>query len=279
MPIKTFKPTTPSLRFTALNWSEEVARVRPEKRLTRGIHKTGGRNNQGRVTCRFRGGGHKRLYRQIDFKRTKDGIPAKVSRIEYDPNRSARIALLVYADGAKSYILAPKELKEGMTVVSGDNVEPRVGNCLPLERIPQGIPVHNVELQPGGGGQFCRSAGSFATIQAKEGRHALLTIPSGEVRKVLLKCRATVGQVGNPDHGSQSYGKAGRTRWFGRRPHVRGVAQNPVSHPLGGGEGRSHGGRQPCSPTGKLAKGKKTRSKRKSSRKLIVRSRKAASGG
>jgi len=279
MPLKQYKPATPSLRSTSLIPAGEVANVRPEKKLVRRLKKTGGRNNKGRVTTRHRGGGHKRLYRVIDFQRKKDGVPAKVARIEYDPNRSSRIALLVYADGEKAYILAPRDLQEGSTVVSGNDVEPRVGNSLPLEKIPQGIPVHNIELQPGRGGQFCRSAGSFATIQAKEGRHALITVPSGEVRKVLLKCRATIGQVGNLDHGSQSLGKAGRKRWLGRRPHVRGVAQNPVAHPMGGGEGRSGGGRHPCSPTGKLAKGSKTRKKGKSSAKLIVRNRKAASGG
>lgn len=278
MALKQYKPATPSLRFTLLIPTGDVASVRPEKSLVHRLKKTGGRNNKGRVTARHRGGGHKRLYRVIDFQRKKDGVPARVARIEYDPNRSSRIALLVYADGEKRYILAPRDLQEGATVVSGNDVEPQVGNSLPLEKIPQGIAVHNVELQPGRGGQFCRSAGSLATIQAKEGRHALITVPSGEVRKVLLKCRATVGQVGNLDHGSQSLGKAGRKRWLGRRPHVRGVAQNPVAHPMGGGEGRSGGGRHPCSPTGKLAKGGKTRRKGKSSAKLIVRNRKAASG-
>ena len=278
MALKQFNPTTPSLRFTSLVRTDELTDAPPEKSLVRPMKKTGGRNNKGRVTSRRRGGGHKRRYRVIDFRRNKDGIPARVDRLEYDPNRGARIALLVYADGEKRYIIAPRYLEPGMTVVSGESSEPKVGNSMPLEKVPQGVPVHNIELEPGKGAQLCRGAGSSATVQAKEGRHALISLPSGEVRKVLLKCRATIGQVGNLDHTAQSLGKAGRNRWLGRRPKVRGVAQNPVAHPMGGGEGRSGGGRHPCSPTGKLAKGGKTRKKGKASDKLIVRGRKAAGG-
>ncbi|MDA0837188.1 MAG: 50S ribosomal protein L2 [Planctomycetota bacterium] len=274
MPIKQFKPTTPSLRFTALVTSEGLSKVKPEKGLLRSIKKTGGRNNKGRITSRFRGGGHKRRYRLIDFKRNKDGIPAKVATIEYDPNRSARIALLHYTDGEKRYIIAPKGMEVGQMIHSGDDVEPKLGNSMPIAKIPQGVAIYNIEMQPGKGGQVCRSAGSFATIQAKEGKHALITMPSGEVRKVLAACRATIGQTGNLDHSAQSLGKAGRKRWLGRRPHVRGTAQNPVSHPMGGGEGRTAGGRHPCSPQGRPSKGGNTRRRGKSSDKLIVRGRK-----
>jgi len=237
--------------------------------------KKGGRNNQGKITVRHRGGGHKRLYRQIDFRRNKDSIPARVASIEYDPNRSARIALLFYADGEKRYILAPKGLTAGDTVVSGPGVEPVVGNAMPLENIPPGTTIHNIEMQPGRGGQLCRSAGTSAVINAREGRWAQITLPSGEVRRLPSKCRATIGEIGNSEHSSIVLGKAGRKRWMGRRPHVRGTAMNPVAHPMGGGEGRSAGGRHPCSPTGKLAKGGHTRKRRKASSKAIIRRRKS----
>jgi large subunit ribosomal protein L2 len=252
----------------------EVTCAKPEKSLLAPIHKTGGRNNYGRTTARFRGGGHKRRYRIIDFKRHKDGVPAKVASIQYDPNRTARIALLQYEDGEKSYILAPEGLKVGATVASGEDVEPAVGNTMPLGRVPLGLFVHNVELQPGKGGQVVRSAGAGAQVSAREGGYVHLVMPSGEIRRVLSKCRATIGRVGNADHQNVKLGKAGRSRWLGRRPHVRGTAQNPVSHPMGGGEGRRAGGRHPCSPTGVPAKGGKTRKRRKYSDRLIIRKRK-----
>lgn len=274
MAFRQFKPITPSLRYTTLPAFEEITKGKPRKALLSPLRRTGGRNFQGRITCRHRGGGHKQVYRHVDFRRSKREIPARVESIEYDPNRGARIALLLYQDGDRRYILATRDMRPGMAVVAGEKVEPSEGNSMPLESIPQGIPVHNIELEPGKGGQICRSAGSFATIQAKEGGYATLALPSGEIRKVLLKCRATVGQVGNTEHNSLSLGKAGRTRWLGIRPTVRGIAQNPVSHPLGGGEGRSHGGRHPCSPTGKLAKGGKTRPRKKPSNSLIIRRRK-----
>ena len=245
----------------------------PEKSLLEPLPKTGGRNTYGRVTVRFRGGGHKRLYRIIDFKRNKDNIPAKVAAIEYDPNRSANIALLHYADGEKRYILAPLGLKVGDEIMSGEEVEVKVGNCMPLKNIPLGTIVHNIELRPGKGGQMARAAGAFAQVMAKEGGYVHLRLPSGEIRMVHENCRATIGQVGNIDHENVTIGKAGRSRWLGRRPHVRGVAMNPVDHPMGGGEGRTHGGRHPCSPWGQLAKGLKTRGK-KPSDKFIVRRRK-----
>jgi large subunit ribosomal protein L2 len=247
---------------------------RPEKSLLTPLRKKGGRNNQGIITSRFRGGGHKRMYRQIDFKRVKDDAFATVVAIEYDPNRSSRIALIKYKDGTKSYILAPEGLKAGDKVMSGENAEPRVGNCLPLRKIPLGMTVHNLEMQPGRGGQVCRSAGASATLTAREGRWAQITMPSGEVRRVSSDCRATIGTIGNADHMNISLGKAGRKRWLGRKPHNRGTSQNPVSHPMGGGEGRSAGGRHPCSPTGVLAKGGKTRKKRKPSNAAIIRRRK-----
>jgi large subunit ribosomal protein L2 len=248
-------------------------RVRPEKSLLRPLRKSGGRNNQGIVCTRFRGGGHKRRYRVIDFKRRKDGVWATVLTVEYDPNRSARIALLKYEDGTKTYILAPDGLKAGDRLVSGEDAEPRPGNCLPLRRIPLGMSIHNLELQPGRGGQVCRSAGTSATLTAREGKWAQITLPSGEVRRVSSECRATVGAIGNAEHMSVSLGKAGRKRWLGRKPHNRGVSMNPVSHPMGGGEGRTSGGRHPCSPTGVLAKGGKTRKKRKPSNSAIIRRR------
>ena len=267
------KPTTPSNRFTVLHDSADVTKRTPEKSLLEPLKRTGGRNNMGRITSRRRGGGHKRRYRVIDFRRDKDGVAAKVAAIEYDPNRSARIALLYYTDGEKRYILAPRGLAVGETIVSGEKVEPKIGNCMPLANIPGGMPVHNIELRPGRGGKLVRSAGLAAHITAKEGQYAHLVMPSGEVRKVHLKCRATIGQVSHPEHAAVSLGKAGRKRWMGRRPRVRGVAQNPVAHPMGGGEGRSSGGRQPCSPWGKPAKGGKTRKRRNITDGMIIRRR------
>ncbi|RMI17196.1 MAG: 50S ribosomal protein L2 [Calditrichaeota bacterium] len=274
MGLKKYRPLTPGLRFRIDLTREEITREKPERSLTEPLHKTGGRNNQGRITAWQRGGGHKRRYRIIDFKRDKRGIPATVKSIEYDPNRSANIALLAYADGEKRYILAPEGLKVGDTVVAGEEAEIRVGNAMPLARVPLGMTVHNIELVPGKGGQVARSAGAGVQVMAKEGKYALLKMPSGEIRKFLLQCYATIGNVGNSDHLNVSLGKAGRSRWLGRRPHVRGVAMNPVDHPMGGGEGRSSGGRHPCSPWGQLAKGQKTRKKRKPSDALIVKRRK-----
>ncbi len=273
MAVKKVKPTSPGRRAQSYTSFDEITSTTPEKSLLRAIKKTGGRNVHGRITCRHRGGGHKRHYRVIDFKRDKTGIPAKVATIEYDPNRSARIALLYYADGEKRYILAPINLKVGDTVVSGSEADIKPGNTLPLINIPLGTHIHNVELHLGKGGQIVRSAGTYAQLMAKEGRYALIKLPSGEVRMVLAKCKATIGQIANVMHENISLGKAGRKRWLGRRPKVRGVAMNPVDHPMGGGEGRSSGGRHPCSPLGVPSKGFKTRRKRKSSR-LIVKKRK-----
>ena len=273
MAVKKVKPTSPGRRAQSYTSFDEITSTTPEKNLLRAIKKTGGRNVHGRITCRHRGGGHKRHYRVIDFKRDKIGIPAKVATIEYDPNRSSRIALLHYADGEKRYILAPVNLKVGDTVVSGPEADIKPGNTLPLINIPLGTHIHNIELHLGKGGQIVRSAGTYAQLMAKEGRYALIKLPSGEVRMVLLKCKATIGQIGNVMHENISLGKAGRKRWLGRRPKVRGVAMNPVDHPMGGGEGRSSGGRHPCSPWGVPSKGFKTRRKRKSSR-LIVKKRK-----
>lgn len=273
MAIKKFKPTSPGLRAMTVSTFEEITRTEPEKSLLAPLTSTGGRNAQGRITARFRGGGHKRMYRIIDFKRDKDGVPAKVAAIEYDPNRSARIALLHYADGEKRYILHPVGLNVGDTVVSGENVDIKPGNALPLANIPVGTLVHNVELYPGKGGQLARSAGSAAQLMAKEGEFATLRLPSGEMRLVPAACRATVGQVGNLDHENISIGKAGRSRWLGRRPHVRGSAMNPVDHPHGGGEGRSPIGlKSPVTPWGMPTLGYKTR-KRKASDKYIIRRR------
>jgi large subunit ribosomal protein L2 len=252
---------------------EELTRAEPEKSLLRPLKKSGGRNNRGRITCRHRGGGHKRRYRLIDFKRDKRGVPARVSSIEYDPNRSARIALLTYLDGEKRYILAPKDLRVGDRIDTGPGAEIRPGNALPLSEIPLGTSTHNVELKPGKGGQLARSAGTYAQLLAKEGDYAALRLPSGEVRRVRLECYATVGQVGNEDHENQNYGKAGRVRWLGIRPTVRGVAMNPIDHPHGGGEGRTSGGRHPVTPWGVPTKGKKTR-KNKATDQYIVRRRK-----
>ncbi|CAK7048520.1 MAG: 50S ribosomal protein L2 [Desulfovibrio sp.] len=270
MAVRKLKPTSAGRRFQMVSTFEEVTRTTPEKSLTEGLTKKSGRNNYGRVTSRRRGGGHKRLYRIIDFKRDKMDITAKVATIEYDPNRSARIALLHYADGEKRYILAPVGLSVGDTVLSGDSADIKPGNTLAMAKIPVGTLIHNIELHPGRGGQFCRAAGTYAQLVAKEGKYALLRMPSGEVRKVLAACLATVGQVGNIQHENISLGKAGRNRWLGRRPKVRGVAMNPVDHPLGGGEGRSSGGRHPVTPWGKPTKGYKTRDKKKASGKLIV---------
>lgn len=248
-------------------------RKKPEKSLLKPAKKKGGRNNQGIVTVRFRAGGAKQMYRIIDFKRNKINVPATVISIEYDPNRSARIALLLYTDGEKAYILAPEGLKAGDTVVSGEDVEPRVGNAMPLRKVPPGMSVHNVEMQPGHGGQIGRSAGCSVTVSARDGKWAQITMPSGEVRRVSSECRATIGSIGNAEHMNISLGKAGRKRHMGRKPHNRGTSMNPVSHPMGGGEGRTAGGRHPCSPTGVLAKGGKTRKKRKPSNAAIVRRR------
>ena len=276
MGIRQYKPTSAGRRAGSVSDFAECTHPlenRPEKSLLIPAKKKGGRNHHGIVTSRFRGGGHKRMYRIIDFKRNKDGVAATVQSIEYDPNRSARIALLQYADGEKSYILAPEGLKAGDQVLSGAEIEPRVGNCLPLKRIPLGMTIHNVELQPGRGGQMCRSAGNSATLSAREADWAQISLPSGEVRRVSATCRATIGAISNADHMNISLGKAGRSRWKGRKPHNRGTSQNPVSHPLGGGEGRSKGGRHPCGPTGVLSKGGKTRKKRKPSNAAIVRRR------
>lgn len=274
MPTKSFKPTTPGLRFRSISTFEEITKSKPEKALLQPVRKSGGRNNHGHLTSRHRGGGHKRAYRAIDFKRNKDGVPAKVAAIEYDPNRSARIALLHYADGEKRYIIAPQGLSVGEVIASGIGAEIKVGNCLPLSHIPVGMTVHNVELQRGRGAQMGRSAGAAIQLVAREGDYAQLKLPSGEVRMVRAENRATIGQVGNLDHENQSSGKAGRSRWLGRRPHVRGVAMNPVDHPMGGGEGKSSGGRHPTSPWGQKSKGLKTRKRRKPSSKFIVKRRK-----
>lgn len=253
---------------------EEVTKDAPEKSLIRKKKQRAGRNSQGRITVRHRGGGHKRKLRVVDFRRDKRDIPAKVAAIEYDPNRSARLALLHYADGEKRYMLAPQGLQVGARVVAGEQVDPDVGNCLPLSRIPLGLPVHNLELVPGRGAKMVRSAGQSAQILARDGDYADIRLPSGEVRKFLVNCYATIGAVGNAEHESISLGKAGRARWKGRRPTVRGVAMNPVDHPMGGGEGRSSGGGHPVSPWGQLAKGKRTRSKKKASNRVIIQRRK-----
>lgn len=274
MAIRKLKPTSAGRRFQTVSTFEEVTAARPEKSLTVGLRKKAGRNNNGRVTSRRRGGGHKRLYRIIDFKRNKLDVTAIVSTIEYDPNRSARIALLRYADGEKRYILAPVGIAVGDAVLAGESADIKPGNALPLHKIPVGTLVHNIELQPGRGGQFCRSAGSYAQVVAKEGKYVTLRMPSGEVRKVLASGMASIGQVGNIHHENISLGKAGRNRWLGRRPKVRGVAMNPVDHPLGGGEGRSSGGRHPVTPWGVPTKGYKTRDRKKTSSKLILKRRK-----
>ena len=255
MAVKKVKPTSPGRRFQLYSTFEEVTKTEPEKSLLRRVKKTGGRNVHGHITCRHRGGGSRQHYRVIDFKRDKYGIPAKVAAIEYDPNRSARIALLHYVDGEKRYILAPLNLSVGDRVLSGPQADIKPGNTLPLSNIPLGTHIHNIELRIGKGGQIVRSAGTFAQLMAKEDRYALIKLPSGEVRMVLLECKATIGQLGNVVHENISLGKAGRTRWQGRRPKVRGVAMNPVDHPMGGGEGKTSGGRHPCTPWGKPTKG------------------------
>jgi large subunit ribosomal protein L2 len=279
MPTKTYKPTTPGRRGASVNQRADVTSAKPVKALLRPLKKTGGRNHSGKVTARHRGGGHKRRYRVIDFRRDKVDCPAEVKAIEYDPNRTCHIARLEYDDGEQRYILAPMGLRVGQKVYAGEAAEPRVGNCLPLRRIPPGLEVHNVELTPGRGGKLVRSAGAAARLAGREGKYALLVLPSGETRMVHAACRATVGQVGNLEHAGVRLGKAGRSRRLGRRPRVRGSAMNPVAHPMGGGEGRRAGGRHPVSPTGRLAKGGKTRKKRKASNKLILRRRRNVRGG
>ena len=274
MPVRKLKPRSPGSRSRTIPGFEEITKSTPEKRLLDAIARTGGRNNRGRLTAKRRGGGHRKQYRIIDFKRNKDGVEAKVASVEYDPNRSANIALLVYGDGEKRYILSPDGLGVGDRVTSGDDAEIRTGNSLPIKLIPEGTQVHNIELRCGKGGQMARSAGASAQLMAKEGSYATLKLSSGEVRLGGVNCRATIGVVGNSEHANVSYGKAGRTRWIGRRPRVRAVAMNPVDHPMGGGEGRSSGGRHPCSPWGQPAKGFKTRSPRKSSNKFILNRRK-----
>jgi len=273
MAVRKLKPTSAGRRFQTVADFEELTRSRPEKSLTEGLARKSGRNHHGHITSRRRGSGVKRLYRIIDFKRDKLGVPAVVAHIEYDPNRTARIALLHYADGEKRYILAPVGVQQGDKLVAGEGADIKPGNALQMQRIPVGTVIHNVELVPGKGGQMCRAAGTYAQLVAKEGKYALLRLPSGEVRKVLAACTATVGQVGNVTHENISLGKAGRSRWLNRRPKVRGVAMNPIDHPLGGGEGRSSGGRHPVTPWGKPTKGYKTRDRKKLSTKLIVKRR------
>jgi len=273
MAVRKLKPTSAGRRFQTVSDFAEITAAKPERSLTEGLSQKSGRNNQGRITSRRRGAGNKRRYRTIDFRRDKMNIPAKVATIEYDPNRSARIALLHYADGEKRYILAPVGVNVGDTVVSGDSVDIRPGNALPMIKMPVGTLLHNIEMSPGRGGQMCRAAGTYAQLVAKEGKHALLRLPSGEVRNVLAACIATVGQVGNVTHENVTIGKAGRNRWLGKRPEVRGVAMNPVDHPHGGGEGKSSGGRHPVSPWGMPTKGYKTRNRKKASSRLIVKRR------
>ncbi|MCC7518584.1 MAG: 50S ribosomal protein L2 [Verrucomicrobiae bacterium] len=277
MAIKTYRPYTPSIRFKTSPSFEEITRSRPEKKLTEPLRKKGGRNAYGRLTMRHRGGGHKQRYRLVDFKRDKHGVAAKVESIEYDPTRSARIALLRYADGELRYILAPLGLEVGREIHSGVEAPPEVGNSLPLRTIPMGLPIHNIELTPGRGGQLVRSAGMAATLMAKEGDYANVKLPSGEIRRVHLNCSATIGQVGNVEHETISYGKAGKTRHLGWRPRVRGMVMNPIDHPMGGGQGKSKGGggwHHPVSPWGQIAKGLKTRKKHKVTDRFIVQRRK-----
>jgi large subunit ribosomal protein L2 len=271
MVTRRVKPTSPGRRFQSYASFEEITKEKPEKNLLRIIKKSGGRNVNGRITSRHRGGGHKRYYRVVDFKRDKVGIPAKVASIEYDPNRSARIALLQYADGEKRYILAPLHLSVGDAVMSGPEADIKPGNTLPLKNIPLGTHIHNIELRLGKGGQIVRSAGTYAQLMAKEDRYALVKLPSSEVRMVLLNCMATVGQIGNVTHENIALGKAGRKRWLGKRPKVRGVAMNPVDHPMGGGEGRSSGGRHPCTPWGVPTKGYRTRKNKRTDRFIVKR--------
>ncbi|MDP4277039.1 MAG: 50S ribosomal protein L2 [Bacteroidota bacterium] len=269
MAVRKLKPTTPGQRHKIIGAFETITASAPEKSLVFGLRKSGGRNNTGKMTMRYLGGGHKQAYRFIDFKRAKDGIPATVKSIEYDPNRSARIALLFYADGEKAYILAPNGLQVGMKLMSGEEAAPEIGNSIPLKNIPIGTVIHNIELRPGQGAKLVRSAGTFAQLTSKEDNYAIIRMPSGETRKILLSCKATVGSVGNSDHALESSGKAGRSRWLGRRPRNRGVVMNPVDHPMGGGEGRASGG-HPRSRKGLLAKGLKTRAPKKQSSKYII---------
>jgi large subunit ribosomal protein L2 len=271
MGIKKVKPTSPGRRFMTVSDFSEITKKEPEKSLVEPLKKRAGRNTQGRISVRHRGGGHKRLYRIIDFKRDKDGVPAKVAAIEYDPNRSARIALLHYADGEKRYIIAPLGLKVGDKVMSGEEAEVKPGNALPLRKIPVGTFIHNIEMKPGKGGQLVRSAGAGAQIMAKEGNYAQIRMPSGEIRLIHLECKATIGQVGNVEHELVNLGKAGRSRWLGRRPTVRGTAMNPVDHPHGGGEGKSGPGRHPVTPWGKPTIGYKTRKKKPSDKYILKR--------
>ncbi|MDA1264652.1 MAG: 50S ribosomal protein L2 [Planctomycetota bacterium] len=274
MGIRKYKPTSPGRRHGSVLDFSEITCTTPEKSLLRPLKKTGGRNNIGRITCRHRGGGHKRKYRVIDFKRDKEGVPAKVHSIQYDPNRTCFIALLHYADGEKRYILAPIGIEVGQTITSGSGSEPNPGNAMALEDIPVGVQIHNIELKIGRGGQLCRSAGTAAQLQAREGNYAVVLLPSGELRRIHVRCKATLGRVGNTDHQNVKLGKAGRKRHLGRRPHVRGTAMNPVDHPMGGGEGRTAGGRHPCSPTAVLSKGGRTRSRSNPTDKFIIRRRK-----
>lgn len=273
MGLRKFKPVTPGTRHKVLPTFEEITKEKPEKSLLVPLKKTGGRNNDGRRTMRYIGGGHKRMYRIIDFKRDKDGIPAVVKSIEYDPNRSARIALVVYQDGEKRYIIAPQGLKVGQTIISGKGVAPEIGNCLPLEEIPLGTIIHNIEMYPGRGGIIARSAGTYAQLLSRDGKYAIIQMPSGETRMILVTCKATIGAVSNPEHNLVRSGKAGRSRWLGRRPRTRGVAMNPIDHPMGGGEGRASGG-HPRSRKGIPALGYKTRDKKKPSSRFIVQRRK-----
>jgi large subunit ribosomal protein L2 len=269
MPVKSFKPFTPSRRFTTVLLRDDITKQTPEKSLTKGKVKSGGRNNKGQISSRFIGGGHKQSYREIDFKRDKAGVPAKVAAIEYDPNRTARIALLHYADGEKRYILAPVGLEVGRTVVSGADADILIGNTLPLKNIPAGTIIHNVELRPGKGAQMARSAGAMVQLVSKETEFALVKLPSGETRRVNINCSATIGQVGNLDHENVSSGKAGRTRWLGKKPHNRGVSMNPVDHPHGGGEGRTSGGRHPVTPWGQPTRGYKTRNNKRTDKFIV----------
>ncbi len=273
MGIRVYKPTSAGRRNSSVNDYAELTTDRPEKSLCKRIKKSGGRNHHGVTTTRFRGGGARKIYRTIDFKRNKDGVPAKVATVEYDPNRNCFISLLHYADGEKRYILSPLGVKVGDVVESGAVCEPRIGNAMPLESIPGGLEIHNIEMRSGQGGKMVRGAGGVARIVAKEGNWVSIVLPSGEMRMIRKECRATIGRLSNPDHQNIRLGKAGRKRHIGRRPHVRGTAMNPVAHPMGGGEGRSHGGRHPCSPTGVLAKGGKTRNPRSPSNKRIIRRR------
>jgi len=271
MGIRAYKPTSAGRRFYTVSDFADITTDEPQKKLTEGKPATGGRNHYGRITSRFRGGGHKQRYRIVDFKRAKIGVPARVAEIEYDPNRTARIALLHYADGEKHYILAPDGLKQGDTVVSSRLADIRPGNCLPLGDIPAGTMIHNIEMRKGKGAQLVRSAGSGASLMAKDGDYAQIRMPSGEVRMIHQDCQATIGQVSNIDHANISIGKAGRTRWLGKRPHQRGVTMNPVDHPMGGGEGRTSGGRHPCSPWSQLSKGLKTRNNKRTDAMIVKR--------